>query len=263
MTRAADGCGSEWECTRLEKEASDRRDSYCRPDAMADACKVADSDLQRVRAFVEKMPWRVSQRERASQGRTQQMDPTAASVEALPRRDVSTPSAADALEASCAADRAERVIVRARKAEADAAAAAERAKKPEEARARADYIKKNCRTLMKPSGPPQACVDDDGYYRDCSAAPEVYLQCPATGPKGLRGIVGRAPITIATGDPSRIARVVKDFRGCRPGTICQPAEEAHEPTKDERCADLDRAAAQDALVKRVQDASRPADATAP
>lgn len=128
----------------------------------------------------------------------------------------------------CASDRQERRAVIARKAEADAALAAERAKKADEAKTRADYIKKNCKTLMKPKGPPAICIDGEGFLRDCSAPPEVYVECPATGPKDLRGVIGQG--VMSNQDPSRVARA----RSSPP-----VAASASEPTKDERCHDLD------------------------
>jgi hypothetical protein len=148
------------------------------------------------------------------------------------------------LTAWCASDRVERraafnaQIVRQMEAMRVAAESAAVDQKREAAarESRIAYIKKNCRKIGVPSVRPQVCVDEAGYLHKCDAGLDLYLQCPDNGPPGLRGVIGGGgPAT--PGEPGRVARA-RTVDG--PPVVVAPP--AHELTKDERCADLDKAA---------------------
>lgn len=158
-------------------------------------------------------------------------------------------SAQDALRFAdwCAVDRAERaaareaVNARARQmiesmqVDAEKAAVAQK-RDADAATQRAEYIRKNCHEIGVPKDGPSVCVDEHGFLHQCERGLEVYLQCPASGPKELRGVIG-GPSRHA--DPSRIARARTPEPSAQASAVASPRE----PTKDERCRPFDDAVA--------------------
>lgn len=118
----------------------------------------------------------------------------------------SRPVPDEALRASCAQDRADRLKQRAR--------AQERLAKEDRARAEglrlAAYRKKHC--LLHEGGTPiqgdTVTWDEEGYLRQTEGMGlEVFWTCPENGPVGARGRVSAGILVGGRGDTSRIARL--------------------------------------------------------